>query len=238
MNSVRGVAADGGSAEEVTSGSFNWDPSFLPIPGKSLLLIHLQDPTESAVWIVDLETGDRRRIGKGVSPVYSPTGHILYQDAGPSPKIWAVRFLPDKLETAGRPFVVAEDAAAPSVADDGTLVYLRGAGGIAKRVVWRDGSGQLIDVVSGPLQEARYVDLSPDGTTAAVTAVNQGNRDVWLVGVGERRGEPRRLTFAATPDGKADWSPDGRQVVYTGNTNLPSRGLYLKEVSGKGAQSE
>ena len=58
------------------------------------------------------------------SPVYSPTGHIVFQGAPDEPGIWALPFNLTGLEATGEPFLVASGGGIPTVSSDETLVYL------------------------------------------------------------------------------------------------------------------
>ena len=58
------------------------------------------------------------------NPVYSPTGHILFQGAPDGPGIWALPFNLTGLEATGEPFLVTSGGGLPTVSRDETLVYL------------------------------------------------------------------------------------------------------------------
>jgi hypothetical protein len=58
-------------------------------------------------------------------PVWSPTGHIIYQRelSLNLSDLWAVPISPETLAPEGDAFPIAENAGYPSVSRDGTLVY-------------------------------------------------------------------------------------------------------------------
>ena len=58
-------------------------------------------------------------------PIYSPTGHLLYQRETTNPGIWAVPFSLQRLETTGAPMLVVPRGRTPSLASDGTLAFVR-----------------------------------------------------------------------------------------------------------------
>jgi pimeloyl-ACP methyl ester carboxylesterase len=93
------------------------------------------DRQEAAPSRLALVSGDSRKLFDGswaervAHPVYSPTGHILFQSPAPEPGIWAVPFNLTGLEATGEPFMVAPRGERPAVAGDGTLVYLTAPGG-------------------------------------------------------------------------------------------------------------
>ena len=216
------VRASGGEPELLETAAHaerrgaGWrDPSFLPWDNRSLLLIEFEtDQPENAVWVVDLETGFEQEIVRGRTPIYSSSGHILYQDNRRMDRIWALPFSLDSLETSGEPFAVADKAAAPSISAAGTLVYLRDSPGPAERIVWRDRSGGLVHVASGPVEGALYPTLSPGGEALAFRAAANDENDIWIVDLGEIAGEPRRLTFEGTISTQFAWSPDGARLLY------------------------
>ncbi|HVS01733.1 MAG TPA: protein kinase, partial [Thermoanaerobaculia bacterium] len=75
------------------------------------------------------------------TPVYSPSGHVLYERATTVPGVWALPFSLDDLEVTGEPFLVAANASVPAAARDGTLVYVRGSSAALSRLAWVDRSG-------------------------------------------------------------------------------------------------
>ncbi|MEZ5285903.1 MAG: protein kinase, partial [Vicinamibacterales bacterium] len=100
----------------------------VPLPDLrgTLFITHL---TNGQYAIEVLEGGQRRRLF-GPRPqvirhaVYSTTGHLLYQRVDRSPGIWAVAVDPATLTATGEPFLVAPNGLRPSLAADGTLVFV------------------------------------------------------------------------------------------------------------------
>ena len=161
------VRASGGLLERIASapeGFLASDPELLPVSDRHLLLIRSEDHLDdlAGIYLFDLDRGAKQRLVAGRSPAYSPTGHILYQEDGPTPRIRAIAFSLETLKTEGDTFVVAENATAPSVSNDGTLVYLSGAGS-ERRVVWRDRSGALLGAATEPLQNPRNLSVAIGG---------------------------------------------------------------------------
>ena len=54
---------------------------------------------------------------------WSPTGHIVYEAATPTPGIWAVAFSLDDLKLEGTPFLVAENGTGPAASVNGDLAF-------------------------------------------------------------------------------------------------------------------
>ena len=101
-------------------------PSLLP-GGKGLLFI--VDRNEGGYDTIAAFTGKTRKTilqlkGETLdSPVYSPTGHILYSRTSGTVGIWAVPFSLGDLQITGEPFLVVPGGTWPSVSSDGTLLY-------------------------------------------------------------------------------------------------------------------
>jgi len=73
--------------------------------------------------------------------------------------------------------------------------------------------------------------LSPDDRRIAVSRIQQGNTDVWLID-GSRT---VRFTFDPGPDAFPIWSPDGSEVLFDSTRN-GRRDLYRKPASGGGSE--
>ena len=189
----------------------------LPTPGRRLLLARSQDGLRGRVrqgtHLRDLDRRESRWLLGGRSAVYSPTGHIIYQVDTATPQLHAVAFSLETLVTTGEPFVIAQDASSPSVADDGTLVYLSGAAS-SMRLVRRDRSGEMSGPPSAPLRTPRFMDLSPSGDAVAFTALVNEQREIWTLKLDALEAEPRRLTFNDSLEGIMLWSPDGGRILY------------------------
>ena len=146
-------------------------------------------------------------------PVYSSSGHILYHQGSDRRDIWAVPFDVSSLKTIGKPFKVAEQAQYPSVSTDGTLAYSSHAGGTRGQLTWVDRSGKVTARFGQPQQDMIHPALSPDERRVAVQTREKGNDDVWVHDT--ERGTQTPLTFDVAFDGFPDWSPDGRELIFT-----------------------
>ena len=130
------VSAEGGDVEELTtpeSPQINhaW-PEVLPGGRAALFTSLVGEFVETAqIALVDLETGEHEVLIPGGSfPRYSPTGHIVYGDAG---TLWAIGFDADRLEVTGaRPVPVLDGVLTGrsginfDFSRNGTLVYVQG----------------------------------------------------------------------------------------------------------------
>jgi len=201
--------------------------------GKGVVFgIHYKDRPEGPLALWD---GAERRIlfeveGSSLdTPVYSPTGHILYVRRPASSGIWALPFSLDSLEVTGEPFFVARDVVSPSVALDGTLTYLGGVHHMPRELVWLDRSGQEQQIVGQPQPGVGEPTLSPDLTRVAVSAWEGSSREIWVQDLD--RGTKSQITFSPDEERNPEWSPDGRQLVYFTWANEPS--MYLMDLEGR-----
>ena len=113
---------------------------------------------------------------------------------------------------AGEAFPIAENAGDPSVAEDGTLVYVDLLGGGREQLVWQDREAKKLGVIGQPQDRICYPALSPDGRQVAVRGTEDNNSDVWVHEVG--RSLKRRLTFDAVLDGRPILSPSGKEITF------------------------
>lgn len=210
----------GGAVQVVLSGS-----------GERLLLAETRSPEASQMMIVNLGSGETTAIGPGAGPFYASSGYLFYQPNRTS-EIWAQPFSLDRLEATGDAFPVALGGRNPTVSSDGTLAYVDDAlTGGARRVVWRDRSGEMIGEVGEPQVGIRGPRISPDGKQVAVTAFDAGGTDVWLHQDGSATN--RRVTTHEGDDGWPVWSPDGERIVFASSRN-GTPGLFIRAASGIG----
>jgi Tol biopolymer transport system component len=196
--------------------------SALPDGRGFLFTVHRAEGLDTIVLLAD---GTRRVLlqqpGESLrSPVYSPTGHVLYRRESTSPGLWAIAFSLERLEVAGAPFPVFPGGSAPSLARDGTLALVR-ASDTPSELVWvgRDGTIERSAAeLPGPANEGtsasgmRTHSLSSDGRRAVVNLLREGYGDLWVCDLD--RGGTSRLIPKRSDALSAVWTPDGR-VVFT-----------------------
>jgi hypothetical protein len=122
-------------------------PHFLPTQAGSRILLL---STKGQIMLHNLGTGKRRVLGNGHRPVYAPSGHVVFEKAMFKDEIWALPFSLERLEPTGEAFPVAKNAQAPSVARDGTLVYLQSALAERKQLIWRNRDGRKLLKLASP----------------------------------------------------------------------------------------
>ena len=206
-------------------------PHFLPIDGgKQVLLYSTFVPTDASIYVADLETGERRALTKGTRPVYSATGHVLYQTA---PIISGVRALPFSLDTlrpTGEAFPVAPEGLSPSVADNGTLVYGYSPQGNVQ-LGWRDRDGNKLEQIGQSQSTMRHQTLSPDERRVATSGLVDGNIDVFVYELS--RPVRTRISVASQPDNCPLWSPSGDEIAFSSMRN-GNMDIFLNRADGSG----
>ena len=235
---VFAVPARGGQSrllfesEENRRGFGRTYPHFLPAEAgaRSVLLQAGYRQGRRDIVLKNLVTGDSLILTEGDSPVYSPSGHIVYQSQG---GLWALPFSLAALEATGEAFSIVENGSYPSVAMDGTLVSLgsSGAGTEFVQLIWRDRAGERVGEIGQPQAGIRYPALSPDGSSVAVSSNNNGNPDVWVSEV--ERPLKRRVTFDDVGAGHPQWSPSGGEITFSSERG-GTRDIFRRATDGTG----
>ncbi len=238
------VSATGGVPEpltklEPTERSHRW-PSFLP--GGRAVLFSIQPNgasfDDALIVVRSLDTGEQRVVAQGgASPVYLPTGHIVFGRAG---SLLAMPFDLRRLEVTGPPVPLVEGVAMNTATGAGqyaiaasSLVYIPGAGYETRReLLWvdRKGVARPVDAEKRPFFD---VALSPDGQRIAIAVTSQ-NTDLWVYEIA--RGALRRLTFSPGLDTSPIWTPDGRHVTFNGVRTTRSMEIFQMSFDGSGSE--
>jgi Tol biopolymer transport system component/tRNA A-37 threonylcarbamoyl transferase component Bud32 len=158
----------------------------------------------------------------GYSPHYLPgpsggVGHLVYIHEG---VLLGVPFDPVKLELRGTPVPLVEGVAASpgpgggqfDVSRTGSLVYLAGTTAVTGVTFsWMDSSGKIEPLLAKP---DRYIwpRLSPDGNLLAISLTAGKGYDLYVYDW--RHDTMPRLTFNGAENREAEWSPDGKHLVY------------------------
>ena len=230
------VSAQGGDLREVlapdpeTEADFH-GASLLPDGRGVVFSIHHKNRQEGPLAVWD---GHSRKVileTKGLTfdtPVYTPTGHLIFHRGPTSPGIWAAPFSLDELVITGDPFLVELDAHSPSTAPDGTLIFVRGGEEEMRELVWVDRSGQELAVAGLKQPGILGFALSPDGNLVAVSAAEGNSRDLWVQDLGRRT--KNQLTFSPDAIQGSSFSSDGRRVAYFAFANEPH--VFVVDIDG------
>jgi dipeptidyl aminopeptidase/acylaminoacyl peptidase len=218
------------------------DASLLPDGRGVLFAVHRTVQGVDTIALFDGKTRktliqlDGQRLGH---PMYSRTGHILFERRLTNPGIWALPFSLSRREVTGEPFLVVPGAGAPKVADDGTLVFGYGEVSVPTRLVWVDRAGKIVNNIQPePLPfQLPSLRLSPDGKQLVQATRELGKTDYWIVNVA--RGTRTRLTFDNSARGWfCGWTPNGQRVVYSSGDTPAIYKIKLKAADGSGEASE
>ena len=164
-------------------------------------------------------------------PVYSPTGHLLYQRTTTNPGVWAVPFSADRLEVTGDPFLVAPNMGAPSMAADGTLLVAPLTATGTNQLAWIDRSGRIEARIDEEHPLIEQPSLSPDGRRVAFQVDGGvGGRNIWIRDLAD--GTRTQITTGPELKWRPFWSPDGKYVYY--DVEQPGRGARMERQSSAG----
>ncbi len=148
------------------------------------------------------------------NPVYSPSGHILFERSPTNAGVWALPFSLKTLASTGEPFLVSPGARGPSVASDGTLIVLPPRRRRPTSLAWTDRDGKILGRVDEPRHRGPAA-ISPDGARIVATEFTEGKWDLWLYDL------ERNTRSRLTNDGGAEapvWLMDGRSILYESRT--------------------
>jgi serine/threonine-protein kinase len=209
----------------------HWWPQVLP-DGDHVIFSAYRTPIEGAtIEVLSIKSGKRDvLLTGGVYGFYVPTGHLLF---AVGETIRAVPFNLDRLVVTGAPLLVVDDvamnltdgAAAFDVSENGTLAYLPVNSYVTDTdVVLVDRKGNASKALPN---SDRYNNprLSPDGERVSVDIRSANSMgDVWVFQIGRAGGT--RLTAESGRDFGAEWTPDGRELIYS--SERPFFDLYRR----------
>ncbi len=211
-------------------------PSLLEAPDGQQILLYSERAMDGD-WVMarrvrDGQAGEPVQLVEGNAPVYSPTGHVLFQPSSMNSALWAIRFSLDDLATEGQPFLVAQNASDPSVSLDGTLAHLDNPNAQQRQLVWVDRSGARIAEIGRPQPWVRGPRVSPPGDKVLAAGGSGREFDLWVHEA--ERPVLSRLSFDEEEETSAIWAPDGLRVALTHRGSPDLRVLTV----GGGAPAE
>lgn len=182
--------------------------------GRPLMIAHHTNNQHS----IDVVENGARRIVYGPVPqvirhaAFSRSGHLVYQRVDANPGIWAIAVEPRTLRPLAEPFLVAAGGLRPSVAADGTLVYVSDEKWGLVRLSFLDRTGKVVSDVGDERRGLRQPALSPNGDRVAVVAPSDKSDDLWTIDIAS--GIMRQLTFTGVR-GDPVWDPAGTRIAFS-----------------------
>jgi serine/threonine-protein kinase len=191
------------------------------LPGGKAIIFTVVDAgmesyNDARIELQVLGTKERKILVQGgFCPRYSPSGHIIYANAG---ILYALPFDRGKLEPTGLPIKVVEGvqmstntgAAYFDVSGTGALAYVPGvAEGGARTLVWVDRQGRP-DPLPLPPRSYLFPRVSPDGKTLVVE-VEGATHNLY------KWDFSRAVLTKLTTDGLSHapvWMPDGKNICF------------------------
>jgi serine/threonine-protein kinase len=181
-------------------------------------------------------------------PVYSPTGHLLYERETTNPGIWAVPFSLQRLETTGAPMLVVPRGRTPSLGAGGTLAFVRPdeapvdlvrvsrAGAIERIAEMAETNTSTVSPVQsgGGYRATAGVSLSPDGTRLAVS-LGLAPGQLWVYDL--QRGSVSRVTTGTFPI-RAVWTTRDDRLVYASAREARGWNLWSRRADGAGEEKQ
>jgi hypothetical protein len=154
----------------------------------------------------------RASVVRASAIAYSATGHLLYSDAGIRPaELWAIPISLPKVELRGEPLLVKRGAHGPSVARDGTLVYLT-LESAPDRLLWVSRGGAPLGHIGDSPGWISSPVLSSDGARVAFTGGgSRQESDLFVLGAG--RAAATRLTVGGSAY-QPTFSPTADRLYY------------------------
>ncbi len=218
------VSASGTGSAPLTSlnpdrreNSHRW-PHFLPDGRRFVFTARSDLPEYTGIYIASLDSPGNPKwvMAAQSSAVYLPSGHLLYVRDN---TLFTQAFDAGTAELSGDPVAVAGDVLQETpgalgmfaASSDGRVLSYSESRG--SRLAWFERSGKETPI-AGPRGDFTQIQLSPDGSRAAVVIPDRqnGNRDIWLVTLAD--GGLTRLTSHPTHDWFPVWSPDGTEIIF------------------------
>ncbi|HMA24353.1 MAG TPA: hypothetical protein VKP00_10165, partial [Gemmatimonadaceae bacterium] len=169
----------------------------------------------------------------GVAPLGVIDGKLVYvrQDR----QILAVpvdlaqgRVMGDPVPLTDQVLVGSNGLVAASLAENGTLVYVRDPQSSSIVIAGVDGHRHSIGAGERSYGFPRF---SPDGRQLAVAVTEGMAQDIWVYNLAS--GTPSRLTSDGTAE-RPEWTPDGRRIAYVVRSGTARAAVWWRSADGSG----
>jgi serine/threonine protein kinase len=213
-------------------------PQFLPDGEHFLYAFQSSSQDDNGFYVGSLDGKLRRKLLGPDTKAMAVDGYLLFSR---NDVLYAQEFDFKSLELRGQPKPLSDHVltfgtayganffASLSRAPNDVLAYRTGSTGSDVELTWFDRSGNRLSTLGAAAQFSNPA-LSPDGKWMAVGRKDaKGGRDLWLFDLG--RGTNTRLTFDPGDELNPIWSPDGKQIAFTG-TSKSHRDIYVMDAHG------
>jgi Tol biopolymer transport system component/tRNA A-37 threonylcarbamoyl transferase component Bud32 len=190
-------------------------PRYLPDHAGILFIPHDRDPNSDSVSYV--AGGKRVAIlqvdsSLGWSTVkYDPAGYLLLERRSEE-GVWVAPFSIRDMRVAAPPYLAVREGSSPSVAADGTLVFVSGAFALPASIVRVAPDGKATSPMGIEGRDVASPVLSPDGQRMAVTMIDASRKAVWVYDVA--RGARLRVTSGSGDSYAPAWSHSGKKLFF------------------------
>ncbi len=237
-DSIYRVRATGGEPELVLTGDGEMLGYYQLLDGgQRAVLSVLGEPNR--LEMMDVESGDRVILAEGIRGYVTTTGHLIF--ARGDGNLFAAPLDVKQMELSGSPVLLVEGIgtrldsrdAYYTLSESGDLVYWTSARAArdVRELIWVDRKGGVTSVDTAWSGEFESVELSPDGTRAAVTVGFLNNTEIWIKVLDD--GPARRLTNYQGMNRRPVWSPDGSSLAFISDRG-GRRAAYVVPVDGIG----
>ncbi len=246
LQGLSSVSADGGQPVQLTTLNTDagekghWWPRLLPDGRHALFTVWNAGAglIDSEIAVLDLDTGEYRKLVRGADAWFLPPGHLVYYHAG---TYQAIAFDPDTLEVAGDPVPVLEDATdlmpqgtsetGLAISNGGTLYYLtRQIIPPTRLAIVTPGAAP--EMLPFPARAITSVAVSPGGRTIAASSLESGVHRIRLLDL--LSGADERLEISGS-NWDPYWKPDGIGFGFL-SMRKGDFDLYFRDVAADGAE--
>ena len=230
------VSANGGAPTPLVIERQSLDSGFFfphYLPGGGAIVFNTES-TGGLIGVLDLKTGARKTVGRGLRPTFVETGQLVF--ANPDGRLAYQEFDLRRLDVIGTPIVLPDETgvgpgrAFYSVSRGGTLAIIRAAGTVLDLSLFDRAGRQHVLFRNGAFWAPRF---SPDGNQIAFGDRNPDDISLYDLRTQTRR----RFTLDGAGNNDPAWSPDGLQLAFA--ADRPSRkDVLVRMADGSGSERQ